>query len=381
MATPRLRVLFDCSVIRRGGGVQVSVDTLVSASQDTSIQGLAVVTAQVAREASLIAERLEMIIVPESEQTLPGLITWMFKLARIERTFAPDAVFTVFGPSYWFPQSPHVMGFAIPSLIYPERLVGRQATGVQHVVDAIRRALARRPESILVETETVSERASAIIGIESQRIQVIPNTFSVAFQRQCEQLVRRKPDGRTVLVPSSYYRHKNLEVIPEVAAAVQRMGHPDIRFVLTLPVTSKNWEDISGRAAQLSVASMISSVGHVPNAMFAELYRKASCVFLPTLLECSTAVYPEAFLAETPLITSDLDFARDLCGNAALFVDPCNPQLCAEAIVRVFEDTQLRATLVAAGKRVLKSRYTTPEDRWRAQRAALESAAQLRFGQ
>src|SRR5688572_11945307 len=37
---------------------------------------------------------------------------------RLEDEFNPDVVYTIFGPSYWLPKAPHVIGFAIPALLY-----------------------------------------------------------------------------------------------------------------------------------------------------------------------------------------------------------------------------------------------------------------------
>ena len=42
------------------------------------------------------------------------------KLKTIENTVNPDCVFSVFGPSWWTPQKPHLMGFAYPHYVYKD---------------------------------------------------------------------------------------------------------------------------------------------------------------------------------------------------------------------------------------------------------------------
>ena len=51
------------------------------------------------------------------------------------------------------------------------------------------------------------------------------------------------------------------------------------------------------------------------------LYRQSTFAFQPTLLECFTATYPEAMRSGKPIVTPDLEFARGLCGGAAVYYD------------------------------------------------------------
>ena len=49
-------------------------------------------------------------------------------------------------------------------------------------------------------------------------------------------------------------------------------------------------------------------------------------MFLPTFLECFSASYAEAMLMKKPIITSNLGFAQNVCKDAAVYFDPCNPE-------------------------------------------------------
>src|SRR5262249_21933237 len=135
-----------------------------------------------------------------------------------------------------------------------------------------------------------------------------------------------------ILVPAAYYLHKNLEIVPAVAAALKRMGR-DAIFQLTLPEQSGEWAAIARQATELGVADRVVTLGSLPLAALAEAYRSTRAVYLPTLREVSTAVYPEAFHFRRPIVTSDLDFARELCGQAALFIPPLDPERTAKGLV------------------------------------------------
>ena len=78
-------------------------------------------------------------------------------------------------------------------------------------------------------------------------------------------------------------------------------------------------------------------------------------MFLPTLAECFSASYAEAMVMEKPIVTTDLGFARGICGPAAIYYAPANPQAAAEAIAQLASSTTSRSRLCAAGKLRLQS--------------------------
>lgn len=84
------------------------------------------------------------------------------------------------------------------------------------------------------------------------------------------------------------------------------------------------------------------------------LYEQCDITFQPTLLECFTATYPEAMRMGIPIVTTDLEFARGLCGDAACYYSAIDPVAAAEAIYKVATDKKYAAKLVVNGKEQLK---------------------------
>jgi glycosyltransferase involved in cell wall biosynthesis len=75
------------------------------------------------------------------------------------------------------------------------------------------------------------------------------------------------------------------------------------------------------------------------------------------LLESFSGTYLEAMHFERPILTSDLDFAHDICGDAAEFFDPWQPASIKDAIVRLREDEASRKDLVAQGQVRLRQTF------------------------
>jgi glycosyltransferase involved in cell wall biosynthesis len=91
-------------------------------------------------------------------------------------------------------------------------------------------------------------------------------------------------------------------------------------------------------------------VGAVPHEHLGVLYGSGSALLVPSWVESFTAVYPEAWHFGLPVVTSDLDFARGLCGAAALYAPPDAPAAFAAQLVRVLAEAGLREALVAEGR-------------------------------
>jgi hypothetical protein len=110
------------------------------------------------------------------------------RLHELEAEARPDVVLSVFGPSYWRPRAPHICGFALPWLIYPEspvhQLIGAREKFKNWLVKKYKWAHFRKEVDYLwCETEDVRERLDRIFGFPSARTFVVGNTYSSHFSR------------------------------------------------------------------------------------------------------------------------------------------------------------------------------------------------------
>jgi predicted dehydrogenase/glycosyltransferase involved in cell wall biosynthesis len=372
-----MRLLIDCSLLTAGGGIQVGLSVIRHAVTEPGLTVALVASYEVARQltASQVGSLAQFVCAQR-----PGRkekIQLIRSCSHLERRFRPDATFTVFGPAYWRSNAPRLQGFALPRLIYPQDVRKERLTlpPLATMGEAIKRHYLRRAsnESWVVETEVVRDRLCSAYAIPRNKVHVIPNSYSADLTGPGGPW----PADGMVFIPASYYAHKNLEIVPDVARALADRGTLK-KFVLTLDRESAAGRRISQRAEKLGVQAAIQLVGQVPVGNLPSYYAKASVVLLPTLLECSTAVYPESFLTRVPLVTSDRDFARSLCGEAALYADPHDATEIAQQISRILEDDQVRNRLIQEGARALRDRYLTPSEKWSKQLELLENVARER---
>ncbi len=290
----------------------------------------------------------------------------MLKLSRLEREISPDIVFTVFGPTYWTPRATHLMGYAMPHFIYTDSPFFQIISWKENVIWKLRGFIKmwyvkRNTRYFHVETDDVRQRLAAKLKIPVTNIFTVGNTHNASYDafnpENAHASILPDMNGTFNLVCiSGSFEHKNLDILNRVIPELKHLGVDDVRFILTIE------PEKMGLLFSAEAREWIVNTGPVPVDVCPVLYHRSDAVFLPTLLECFSANYPEAMKMERPLVTSGMGFARTICGDAALYFDPVDPEDIAEKIKRLRDDALLREALVDNGRRVL-AKLNTAESR------------------
>jgi glycosyltransferase involved in cell wall biosynthesis len=272
---------------------------------------------------------------------------------ELEGQIEPDVVFTTSGPAYWQPQAPHVVGYNLPHYIYSESpyfqiiplheklkwtLKGR----------LLKYFLKKEADAFVVQTDDVNRRLQRWMNVKN--IFTVSNTCSSAYFSDKvipEKLPKPQENEFRFLTLSSYYPHKNIELIREVIDSFDTEYAGKVRFVVTLP------SDIYRRIFPPKYRKIVYNTGPVPADECPSLYKECDAVFLPTLLECFSAAYPEAMAMEKPILTSDLGFARSICGEGALYFEPMNANSAFKKIKEIVSNENLQHRLIEKSKKRL----------------------------
>ena len=372
-----MRILVNASNLRIGGGVQKAVEFIRSSlSYDSGHAFCYVVSDVVARNLETLVETrgLDLTVASVSPALPWGGRATRRMLVGLEKRFRPDVVFSIFGPTYHAFRSPHVMGFAVPWVTHPNphawRTLRNPIARARHWAWCRQVAFwTRFADRWVLETRVAAEGLTRALGADPARFHVVPNNCAEQYYQARDAGVR--PDARLrresdsdfhLLVFSAWYPHKNLEIVPRVAAALRQRDPGRIyRFFLTFDRASRPWRSIETTARRLGVERNVVNLGPVPVRDGPGLYFSSDALFLPTLLESYTATYPEAMCMRRPIVTCDLPFARDICGEAALYVPPNDARATADRIADLAGNDALRAELVARGDRTLAGSKTPRE--------------------
>jgi glycosyltransferase involved in cell wall biosynthesis len=94
--------------------------------------------------------------------------------------------------------------------------------------------------------------------------------------------------------------------------------------------------------------------GFVPDKTLAVLYRLADVFVFPSLYEGFGLPPLEAMASGTPVITSNVSSLPEVVGDAAILIDPLEPDAIADAMRRVLTEPALRDDLRERGLRRVK---------------------------
>lgn len=343
-----MRLIINTSNLVVGGGVQVAVSILEELRRSRNHTFLVFLSTPVKNQidASSFPDNFEFVSFP-SPAALKSRRAVVKAMRTCECAFAPDAVLSVFGPAYWRPVAVHICGFALPWLINPES----PAHALLGVREKFRNWLIKKykwwhftleVDYIWCETIDVRERLGRYFGFPVERIAVISNSAGAHFMPYSVMSERKASSAMfKLLTVSAYYPHKNLEVIKRVIPYLS--GKLSFCFILTIPV------EIYENIFDLKERSYVKTLGPVPAADCPRLYLETDAVFLPSLMECFSANYPEAMVMKRPILTSDLGFAKTLLQDAAIYFDPLNAQDIAEKILELSRNAGLRDALIERG--------------------------------
>ena len=273
-----------------------------------------------------------------------------------------DAVLTIFGPSLWIPKVLHVSGFARAQCLLHDSPFYTTMNKKELFLAYIRQkvwmwAFCRCADVYFTENEYISTLLSRAIG--GKYVYTITNYYNQIYD-ETSRWTRtiRLPffDGVTLLTITANYPHKNLRILPPTISYLHNK-YPGFKFRFVLTVTEAEFAEAGG-----DIVDDIVFLGKVSLTECPNLYEQCDIVFSSTLMECFSAVYPEAMRMKKPIITTDLPVIRTLCGEAALYYDALSPESFGDAIYRLSMNTKLQDDLVERGGSQL-GRYDTSEMR------------------
>ena len=308
-------------------------------------------------------DRIDVVALPERYgRSMFSPLVHEFLLDRVLKRHRIDLVFNL-GDLVVRTTIKQVYLFDWPYAIYPDSVVWQRMDRRDWIVRKTKLALLRR--RILRPVVTIAQTPVAKKALE--RLYRLPNVVIVPNAVSLDNLDTNRgrhfslPAGKKLLALTYYYPHKNLEILIDVASTIRDRGC-NYRIILTI---AANQHENAARMLQeirdRNLDDIIVNVGPVAMADVPSLYRRCDGLLMPTLLESVSGTYVEAMFHRLPIFTSDLDFARGVCGDAACYFDPHDADDIVRKIDAVFNDSSRIAALASAGKGVIDSLPDWPE--------------------
>ena len=178
------------------------------------------------------------------------------------------------------------------------------------------------------------------LDLQPERLQIIPQgvdeRFSPAGPSEIADVRRRLGlPARFLLAMGNQKPHKNLRLLAQVAAT------------FPVPIVLLAGERA---AVRLGFPEGTRELGAVPEDDLPKVLSAAEALLFPSYYEGFGLPPLEAMACGCPVIASRAASLPEVCGEAALLVDPHSEDAWREAVLRICRDGELRRRLASAGR-------------------------------
>ena len=213
-------------------------------------------------------------------------------------------------------------------------------------------AAVRKARIVLVDSTHVKNDVMEILGVPRDRVRIVPLGISKEFTRRSTEDADRFLRERAL--PSAYFlyvgarkKHKNLALLID---ALERLPRSER---LPLVLSGPPWRlghPLAQRAVRAGVSTCIHFSGPLNNDDdLALLYSGAALYVQPSLDEGFGLPPLEAMACGTPVLSSSAGALKETLGDAAALLPPSEPEVWAEAMTDLLQNSARRENLVRRG--------------------------------
>ncbi|HLW79071.1 MAG TPA: glycosyltransferase family 1 protein [Terriglobia bacterium] len=164
-----------------------------------------------------------------------------------------------------------------------------------------------------------------------------------------------------LLYVSLYTDYKNLGTLLKALPLLNHNGGRRFALTTTVNPDSETWPVTHGEDMRLArsaaIAPLVRFSGRLTRQETLEAYRRADIFVFPSMVESFGFPMAEAMAVGLPVVAADTELNREICGDAALYFEPLDPQDLASQVERVASDRDLQARLSAAGRQRVTQRF------------------------
>lgn len=361
-------ILINLVPVKSGGGLQNALSFIDQLPYSSTLADNSVVVCRNNSEIHLACKRNGIRYILIHPSLIGRLWFELFYGQILILAFQVKVVFTLFGnPPIISFCSRKISGFAFSNILCPEVPFWDFAPPLRrllfHLKDKIRLLGALLSDEIILETEYLALRA--LRGVFSQKVihVVEMEPSSLILPKSSESRPAPKSScGReqatfNILYLCGPHPNKRVHLLAPIIAELDNI----LRSCNISPILECSFSPDSKYAAFVarcfddhSVSGSLRFLGPIPCDNLHIAIGRSSCLINIARLESFSNNWVEAWSFGVPLVSTRADWARESCGEAALYIDPIAPSLAAQVIARLAVDIGLQDRLRCAGFNKIK---------------------------
>lgn len=216
------------------------------------------------------------------------------------------------------------------------------------------KSIIRRAKKIIAVSEHTKKDIIKLFQTEADKIAVIhegvnPQFHPIADAKLIDDFREKIGINKPFLLYTGNWRnHKNLVNLIKAFGILKNKYK--IPHLLVITGREDPWyPEVKETVRSEKLEGFVRFTGIVPDDDLVLLYNTADVYVFPSLYEGFGLPALEAFACETPVCASNASSLPEVCGDAAVYFDPYNPQDMAHVIAKVCADEARRKDLIEKG--------------------------------
>lgn len=302
-----------------------------------------------------------MVLFPQAR--LPFLFRWWFEYS-VPRALKKIGADVFFSPDSMCSLRSHVPVVMtchdLVPLHFPEQIEKRHRS---YLLKYLPKWL-DRANHVLTVSRFVEQDLKDSCHVPPEKLTAVYNGCREIFQplAEAEQALVRDQfsDGRPYFFfAGAIHPRKNVHRIIDAYDRFRAEGGDGVklllagRFAWQTGIIKSAWE-------QAKFRDDITFLGYLDEAELPKLTASALAMLYPSMGEGFGLPLVEAMASDVPVITSNISCLPEVAGDAALLVDPMDPADIARAMMRIWQEPELRQQLIEKG-RVRKTAFNWSE--------------------
>ena len=360
-------VLINLIPIKSGGGQQVALNFLnVLLQWDLNTNFFFVATAST-DIANVLKDQNRFPFEIVKRGLLNRLVFEKILVNRIIKREKIAIVYTLFGPSILNSKTINICGCAYSNLFFPEVDFWKLPIHwklIKNIKDRLRLQKIINSDAVIFENEAIEKRAKELFHIENSisikpSILFSPNNLTERGQKQINRIDEAKYN---ILMLTGWHSNKNLHLIPQILKTFKRNNIENINIVISVEERDLNTAKLVQTMQDDGTIHLINIIGTVNSSDVKFLAENVDAFMLLSNLESFSNNIIEAWYYKKPLIISDKDWSRSICGEAANYVDLSDPEKIGTEIIQFVNNHELHESLVEKGTMEL-AKYPKPKQK------------------
>lgn len=189
----------------------------------------------------------------------------------------------------------------------------------------------------------------------SKKIFSLPYTIPLYLEKKKSKKFNKKLPNKFLFYPAQFWEHKNHINLLRAFSKIEKNNIKDLHLVFT-GIKKNFYHNIFSETKSLNLTSKVVFLGKAEDEYMRDIYKKSFATIFVSSLGPTNIPPLEAISVGSPLICSKVYAMKEQVRDAAIFINPKDPDSIYDGIIKMYKNKSLRNNLIKKGKELFKQK-------------------------